>query len=277
MDWSLRTASSATGVLLLSVLDVVPYRLVWELYSATNSFRIDFAGLNLCQNCLSTFQEGLFDVLASLGACFEENQVIFLSKVAGLQECHLSSLFQIFLVADQDNYYVRACECSCVVEPVWESVEGFAGCRVIAQKSTGSATVIAAGDWTEALLASGLKSGTDIFRDQLVFASTICDWLTSQICSFMAFPPTFTIRLPNSTPIVWLESSLTENKTNKRKSPVVYFPVRHLPLETWSNFNYDVTVQTSRYAIVNRWHTLTFVFDEVVKNAGLPRPRRSDD
>lgn len=176
MDWSLRTASSATaGVLLLSVLDVVPYRLVWELNSAANSLGINLSGLNLCQNRLSTLQEGLFDVLASLGARFEENQVIFLSKVAGLQEGHLSRLFQIFLVADQDNYYVWTCERSCVVEPVCESVEGFAGGRVIAQEGTGGSTVVASGDRTETLLAGGLKRWIENFQGQLVIASTVCD------------------------------------------------------------------------------------------------------
>lgn len=34
----------------------------------------------------------------------------------------------------------------------------------------------------------------------------------SQICSFTDFPPTLTTLEPNSTPMVWLESCLTENK-----------------------------------------------------------------
>jgi hypothetical protein len=37
--------------------------------------------------------------------------------------------------------------------------------------------------------------------------------LTSQICNFICFPPTLTILESNSTPIVWLESSLTANES----------------------------------------------------------------
>lgn len=127
-------------------MNVVPYRLVGELNSAADRLGVDLAGLDLCQNRLCTLQEGFFNVLASLCARFEENQVVFLSKVAGLQESHLSRLLQIFLVADQDNYYVWACEGSCVVEPVRKSVERFAGGRVVAQEGTGGSAVVAAGD-----------------------------------------------------------------------------------------------------------------------------------
>lgn len=38
----------------------------------------------------------------------------------------------------------------------------------------------------------------------------------SQICSFTVFPPTLTTRDPNSTPIVWLESCLTESGRERR-------------------------------------------------------------
>lgn len=44
----------------------------------------------------------------------------------------------------------------------------------------------------------------------------------SQIWSLTDFPPTFTTLLPNSTPIVWLESFLTENSKKNLKIIDVY-------------------------------------------------------
>lgn len=45
----------------------------------------------------------------------------------------------------------------------------------------------------------------------------------SQIWSLTDFPPTFTTLLPNSTPIVWLESFLTENSKKNLKIIDVYY------------------------------------------------------
>lgn len=45
----------------------------------------------------------------------------------------------------------------------------------------------------------------------------------SQIWSLTDFPPTFTTLLPNSTPMVWLESFLTENSKDFKKSLMFKF------------------------------------------------------
>lgn len=67
------TTTGATGILFLSVLDVVSYRLIGELNSTADGFRIDLSGLDLRENRLCTFQEGFFNVFSSLGARLEEN------------------------------------------------------------------------------------------------------------------------------------------------------------------------------------------------------------
>lgn len=126
MDRLLWTTAGAARVLLLPVLNVVPYRLIAELDTASDRLGVDLAGLDLRQNRLCTLQERLFDILTSLSTCFEENQIVLLSKIAGLQERHLPGFFEIFFVADKDDDDVGAGERSCVVEPVRECVEGFA-------------------------------------------------------------------------------------------------------------------------------------------------------
>lgn len=45
----------------------------------------------------------------------------------------------------------------------------------------------------------------------------------SQIWSLTDFPPTFTTLLPNSTPMVWFESFLTENSKDFKKSLMFKF------------------------------------------------------
>lgn len=109
------TTTGAAGILFLSVLNVVSYRLVRELDSAANRLGIDFASFDLSKDGFGALQEGLFDIFSSLGACFEENQVVLLSKGAGLQERHLSRFLEIFFVANKDDDDVRACKGSCVV------------------------------------------------------------------------------------------------------------------------------------------------------------------
>lgn len=163
MDRLLWTTAGAAWVLLLPVLNVVPYRLIAELDAAPDRLGVDLAGLDLCQNRLGTLQKRLFDILASLSTRFEENQVVLLSKVAGLQECHLPGFFEIFFVADEDDDDVRAGEGSCVVEPVRERVEGFTWSCVVNEESTSSAAVVAARDWAESLLAGSLKVEFSLF------------------------------------------------------------------------------------------------------------------
>lgn len=124
-------AAGAAGVLLLPVLDVVPYRLIAELNSAADRLRIDLARLNLRQYRLRALQERLLDVLSSLGARLEENQIVLLSKVAGFQERHLPRLLEVLFVADEDDDDVWAGEGACVVQPVREGVEGLARRRVV--------------------------------------------------------------------------------------------------------------------------------------------------
>lgn len=120
---NLWTTTGAARALLLSILNVVSNCLIRKLNSASDGFGVNFSSLNLCENCFRAFQERFFDIFPSLGTCFEENQIVFLSKVAGLQERHLSSFFEIFFVADQNDDDVRACECSGVIEPVGKCVE----------------------------------------------------------------------------------------------------------------------------------------------------------
>lgn len=109
------TTTGAAGILFLSVLNVVPYRLVRELNAAANCLGIDFSCFDFSQDGFCTFQEGLFDIFSSLGACFEENQVVLLSEGAGLEECHFSCLLEIFFVPNKDDDDVRTCKGSCVI------------------------------------------------------------------------------------------------------------------------------------------------------------------
>ena len=61
---------------------------------------------------------------------------------------------------------------------------------------------------------NGSNSNSDYSGLQVIYRNL--SWpAVSQICSLTDFPPTFTTLLPNSTPMVWLESFLTEIQNQK--------------------------------------------------------------
>lgn len=70
---------------------------------------------------------------------------------------------------------------------------------------------------TSQLLFACLHAYKSIDRNFLFYRNR--SWpAVSQIWSLTDFPPTFTTLLPNSTPIVWLESFLTENSKKEFKN-----------------------------------------------------------
>lgn len=71
---------------------------------------------------------------------------------------------------------------------------------------------------------NGSNSNSDYSGLQVIYRNL--SWpAVSQICSLTDFPPTFTTLLPNSTPMVWLESFLTEKQNQKN----MYFPWWYFP------------------------------------------------
>lgn len=86
---------------------------------------------------------------------------------------------------------------------------------------------------TSQLLFTCLHEYESIDRNFLFYRNR--SWpAVSQIWSLTDFPPTFTTLLPNSTPIVWLESFLTENsKKNLKIIDVYYFFLNLIHLLIW--------------------------------------------
>lgn len=188
-------------------LDISNSRIA-ELDAAAVLVRVQFARFNFRENRFRALEERFFDVVAGLGARLEEYQVVLLSEGARLERRDLARLLQVPLVAHQQYYDVRAGQGARVVQPIRERVERVTRGCVVHKQCTRSAPIVRARHLNE--FKGKISFSTKWQQNELDLPERNLSWpAVSHICSFTTEPPTFTMRDPNSTPIVCELSSLT--------------------------------------------------------------------
>ena len=80
--------------------------------------------LDILSDELSCAQEGLLDILSSLGRGLDENEPILFSKLCGLVVAHVHLALQVLLVSNEHDDSVGVGEIASISEPGGEVVEG---------------------------------------------------------------------------------------------------------------------------------------------------------
>jgi hypothetical protein len=107
-------------------------------------------------NFASHHNECLLDVLAVLGGCLKETNVVVLSKFLTLIGGYLSGIGHIALIADEDAGDVVGGVLLDLVHPVLDGTEALAVGDVVSHDDTVSTLIIAGSDGLETLLASSV-------------------------------------------------------------------------------------------------------------------------
>lgn len=153
-----------TRTILLVVLSIIGQRRaalslrLLLLDAALGGVQIQSTVLHALVNLASRFQERFLHILPSHCARLGEHQPILVGKLFRLLVRDLARRLQVALVADEENDCRRVREVLRVGEPRAEVVVSGTSCDVVHHQATSGASVVAARDSSESLLASSLKS-----------------------------------------------------------------------------------------------------------------------